>query len=241
MSDEPQVWDHVIERAHLPSPMSFERSFRRPARPVIITGALSSWPALATWTLSYLRERLGGLELPVVPVGAGGFAGYSTRDGVPYVRMAVRDVIDALAEGRGAHYLVFPVEGEAAHLLDDVQPLPYTARARWRRSRFWLAPPDARGALHFDLPDNLYAQIAGQKEWVLFDPRDTLRLYPHAPWSGVPNYSRADGIHVDLSRFARMRGIRRWRAVIEPGDLLYVPRRWWHQARSTDVSLSVNF
>lgn len=233
--------DVPIERVDAPLAPEFERRWRGPARPVILRGALREWPASTRWSLAFLRDTLGTRALGTVAVDARGFAGYSARTGVRYQRMAVSEVVDALEAGRCAHYLVFGVEDEAPELHDDVRPLPYTAGARWRRSRFWLAPPDARGALHFDLPDNLYAQIDGRKEWVLFDPRDTLRVSPHPPWSGVPNYSRADAIEPDLERFPRMRGLRRWRAVLEPGELLYVPRRWWHQARSVDVSMAMNF
>jgi hypothetical protein len=29
--------------------------------------------------------------------------------------------------------------------------------------------------------------------------------------------------------------------VLGPGDAMYLPSRWWHQVRSLDLSLSVNF
>ena len=30
-------------------------------------------------------------------------------------------------------------------------------------------------------------------------------------------------------------------ALLEPGDVLFVPRGWWHYVRSVDVSASVSF
>ncbi len=236
-----EVVDVPVPRVTLPSAAAFERVWRAPAHPVIIQGALESWPARQQWTLDYLRGAIGERELDVVPIDPHGYAGYSAEAGVHYRKRRVSDVIDELTAGHCSDYLIFRVQQEAPQLLEDVRPLPYAAKASWRQSRFWLAPPGANGALHFDLPDNLYAQFLGSKEWVLFEPKDTLRVYPHPPWSGVPNYAQVDAIQPDLQRFPRLGGLTRYRAVIEPGELLYVPRLWWHQVRSVDVSLAMNF
>jgi hypothetical protein len=65
-------------------------------------------------------------------------------------------------------------------------------------------------------------------------------VHRHSFYSGVPNYSPVDAEDPDLSRFPRFRDAPLWRADLEPGDLLYIPSMWWHQARSQTTSIAVN-
>jgi hypothetical protein len=176
----------------------------------------------------------------VIPTREGS-AVYSPKSGVPYGKLRVDQFIDGVVAGDASKYMVFRVEEELPELLEDVRPPPFWAEALWKRARFWFAPPDIGGPLHRDLPDNLYAQVSGHKRWTLFDRRDTRSVYSYPPWSGTPNYSRADGERPDYQRFPRLQRVMRWSATLAPGEMLYIPRRWWHQARSVDVSISMNF
>jgi lysine-specific demethylase 8 len=230
----------AIPRAHAPSPEEFARRHQRPAVPVVLTGMMDGWPASARWSTSSFRERYGDRHVPVIPT-RGGAAVYSPKSGIPYARMRVDEFLDGVRAGDRSRYMVFRVEDELPSLLDDVRPPRVWAQALWKRCRFWFAPPDIGGPLHRDLPDNLYAQVAGHKRWTLFERRETANVYSFPPWSGTPNYARADGERPDYVRFPRLRRLRRWSAVLAPGEMLYIPRRWWHQARSVDVSVSMNF
>ena len=94
--------------------------------------------------------------------------------------------------------------------------------------------------LHRDLPDNLYAQIVGHKKFFLLDRRLTRMVHRHSFRSGVPNYSPVDAETPDLARHSRFRGAPLMVAEVEPGDLLYIPSMWWHQAHSIDTSVALN-
>jgi hypothetical protein len=65
-------------------------------------------------------------------------------------------------------------------------------------------------------------------------------VHRHSVFSGVPNYSPIDAEAPDLERYPRFRGAPLMSAELEPGDLLYIPSFWWHQAHSVDMSVSVN-
>jgi lysine-specific demethylase 8 len=232
--------ERTIPRAHAPSPSAFERFFRRPARPVIVTGWMDDWPATEGWSLQAFGERFGARALTSIPT-RDGKALYSPESGVPYQVTTAAAYASAAARGDPGSYLVLKVDEQLPELIEDVRPPPPFVAASWRRSRFWMAPPDVGGALHRDLPDNLYAQVRGHKRWLLLEPHVTRHLGPHPPWSATPNYAQADAEREGDPRFAGLRGLPRWSVVLAPGEMLYIPRRWWHQARSIDSSVSINF
>ena len=137
--------------------------------------------------------------------------------------------------------MLFRVHEVMPELFDDIVRPAYCRDASWFRSRFWYAPPDARGPLHRDLPENLYAQVSGHKRFVLIDRRLTRMMHRHSFASGVPNYSPVDAEEPDLERFPRFRDAPREVAELGPGDLLYIPRLWWHQVRTIGTCVSVNY
>ncbi|WP_443049597.1 cupin domain-containing protein [Streptomyces sp. NBC_00178] len=85
----------------------------------------------------------------------------------------------------------------------------------------YVTPPQSRGFDdHFDVHDVFVVQIAGTKRWVVHRPVhiDPLR---DQPWTAFRSAvaEAADGeAHTD--------------AVLEPGDVLYLPRGWLHAARA---------
>ena len=228
-----------IERIAPPSREEFEARYVRPSRPVILRGAIDDWPARALWSRDYFARRFGDREVPVVRKKNGLL--YDAKTGLHYERIRVADYVERLAAGEPIDlYMVFRVHEVMPELLDDIVRPPYCRDARWFRSRLWFAGPDTKGALHRDLPENLFAQIVGRKQFLLLDRRSSRMVHRHSVFSGVPNYSPVDAEAPDLERYPRFRGAPLMSAELEPGDLLYIPSFWWHQAHSVDMSVSVN-
>jgi hypothetical protein len=78
--------------------------------------------------------------------------------------------------------------------------------------------------LHWDKHDTLILQIHGTKQWRVLTPTTRLPM----PWDGnVPT--------PDASMLA-------WEGKLQTGDLLYMPRGWWHDAQpQKDMTLHVTF
>ncbi len=228
-----------VERIKPPSPEEFEERYVRPSRPVILRGAIDHWPALRCWSRDYFKRRFGDRSVPVIRKKGG--AMYDASAGLFYERMRVADYVDQLTEARPSDlYMVFRVHEVLPEIFDDIARPAYCHDASWYRARFWFAAPDTKGPLHRDLPENLYAQVSGHKQFVMIDRRLTRMVHRHAFYSGVPNYSPVDAEEPDLLRHPRFRDAPRMLATLEPGDLFYIPSMWWHQAHSLDLSLSVN-
>lgn len=228
-----------LPRIAAPSPEVFAREYVARSRPVILRGALDDWPAMRRWSYDYFRRRFGEREVTAVRARNG--AMYDPESGLNYETIRLADYVDLLESGRPVDlYLVLRVHEAMPELFDDVVRPPYCRDVKWFRSKFFLGGYGTKGLLHRDLPENLYAQIFGRKRFVLLDRRETRRVHRHSFLSGVPNFSPVDVEAPDYARYPRFRGAPLWVADLEPGDLLYIPRLWWHSAHGLSHGASVN-
>jgi hypothetical protein len=88
-------------------------------------------------------------------------------------------------------------------------PVSANLYAGWRK--------DQAFELHWDDHDTLVLQLAGRKRWLVFEPTEPHPL-PGASVAAPPT----------------PRDLPVWQGVLEDGDLLYMPRGWWHVAFPMD-------
>jgi len=90
---------------------------------------------------------------------------------------------------------------------------------------------------HAHVHEVLLHQVHERKRARLFSPADTPHLYLNADRrSEVPDFDR-----VDLERFPHVARAVAWEAVMEPGDVLFIPSYWWHEIRVDEPAVSVGF
>jgi hypothetical protein len=228
-----------IERIAPPSLAVFRREYQAPRRPVILTGLIDDWPA-RRWTIASLRHRYGERLVTAVRT-EGGRVVHSAREGIPYESIKFGDYLDMLeGEELPSRYMIFPVSDVLPELMSELVLPAYCRDAPWTRARFWLSAAKTGSPLHRDPPDNLFAQIFGRKRFVLFRPEDSSNLYPHRFWSGLPDFSRVDAERPDYALFPRLQRAQPITCEVGEGEVLYLPRYWWHQVTSLERSASVN-
>lgn len=88
---------------------------------------------------------------------------------------------------------------------------------------------------HYDVMDNLLAQVAGRKRVVLYSPQDALHLYLSGDKSKVLDIDSPD-----LEQFPEFVKACRYECVLEPGDLLFIPALWFHNTLALGFGVSVN-
>ncbi len=106
----------------------------------------------------------------------------------------------------------------------------------------WLGPRACVSPLHFDPLDNILMQFVGRKVVWLFDP-NVRSMWHYAGHEGQQsNTSPVNPEEIDNSRYPLFiqNGPPSVRTVLQPGDMLYIPSKWWHFVRSVDTSASVN-
>ena len=103
-----------------------------------------------------------------------------------------------------------------------------------------MGPKGTKSKLHYDSDHNLFTQIFGRKLVTLISPEQSKKCYPvHRTW--YDGYSPIDVLDPDLAKYFLFSDVVMLQAILEPGDILYIPKGWWHDIRSLDPSISVIF
>ena len=219
----------------------FHREYVRRSQPVIIDGMMDDWPAMRTWSFAYLRERWGTLEVPVVKLQDRSL-GRAPTVGLAYQSATLDQAVDLVFdEGGPGYYMIAPIEDALRPVFDDVKMPPYCVDKPRLRSRLWMSAGDTVSPLHRDFPQNIYAQVVGRKRFILLPPGDKRLVYPYSLRSKLPQVCAVDPENPDYERYPRFRKARPIVVDLGPGDLFYLPGRWWHQVRTVAPSLSLNW
>jgi [protein]-arginine 3-hydroxylase / protease len=103
----------------------------------------------------------------------------------------------------------------------------------------WFGPAGTVSPLHNDPYHNILAQVVGRKYLRLYDMKLTGNMYPRDGFQC--NNSSVDIDDVDGERYPLFSTTSSFQCVLERGEMLYIPRHFWHYVRSLDVSFSVSF
>lgn len=98
-----------------------------------------------------------------------------------------------------------------------------------------IASPQLCLWTHYDVMDNFLIQVRGKKKAVLFHPNDIDHLYIRGDKSLV-----LDVEHPDLEKFPKFQRATKYEAVLNSGDVLFIPALWFHNMTALDFGIAVN-
>ncbi len=127
--------------------------------------------------------------------------------------------------------------------IDEIQPFEelLTLNPSHSSINAWIGQPHVIAHCHYDGYHNFYAQLYGKKRFLLLRPTNWPGLYPY-PFLH-PSHAQAQvnaSNESDRRHFQLVNQVEAYEAILEPGDLLYVPPLWFHEVESLKVSISVN-
>lgn len=229
------------------SPSVFLSRFVSRNRPVLMRGAAKDWLAVSKWSFDSLAALAPAAPVTLERVETGLFDPNKNigRPKIEYIDTTLADAVPRIMNPpqSGAYYVRETEFGNGLEALlsdlGDVNLRPVFTRLF--EPRIWIGSKGAASPLHYDGGDsNLLVHLQGTKEFNLYPPEDEAYLYPNT--SGhLPHLSKVNSLSPDLQTYPDFAKARCTALLLEPGDILYVPERWWHSTRSPEASISVNF
>jgi Cupin-like domain len=235
-----------IQRIHQPTKKEFE-DYIIQNQPVVITGVANQWQAYNNWTPESFKNMFGDLTVPLrasdneIDV----FFGKDNQQKI----LRFSEYIDLILNWNFAHkrppyfgniFLNDPeIKPIVKPILQDFNFLNYFADSKRNDIHLWIGAAEQKSTIHNDNYQNLNAQIYGKKAFLLFSPEQHELLYPvkidDELWS-----SPIDPQNPDLIKYPLFERTSCLEAVLEPGEILFIPIFWWHQARAITTTINLN-
>ncbi|KAH8302757.1 hypothetical protein KR044_010579 [Drosophila immigrans] len=215
-------------------------------QPTLLLNTLNHWPALSKWRdLNYLLKVAGNRTVPI-EIGSN----YASDEWSQQL-VKIRDFLfrqfgsDNQAEDLEVEYLAqHELFAQIPALKSDICVPDYcsvnTDGVSSVDIKAWLGPKHTVSPMHTDPKHNLLCQVFGCKRIILAAPADTANLYAHDT-EFLGNTSQIDAANPDLEHFPLLSRVRFYELLLQPGDCLYLPPKWWHYVRSNSPSFSVSF
>ncbi|MBD2559791.1 MULTISPECIES: cupin-like domain-containing protein [Nostoc] len=232
------VWTPIssIERRSNLSYDEFFREYSSVGKPVIITDAMKDWPASTKWTLDFFNSECGSLKASVREDG----------DYKKQLQITIGDYIDYLtADERSKTLYLFDFHPyNYPQLYNDYKvpvyfpnwfdrlPKKFQEKYDYPLDYIMIGGKGCSIGLHVDggYTYAWLALISGKKRCALFTPDQTEFLYN----------GKVDVFNPDLEKFPLYAKVKPVETILEPGEILYIPTRWWHQVETLEDSIALS-
>src|SRR6266513_412178 len=223
------------------------------SHPVVLVGAALDWPAMSSLTLGRLREAFGNVKVPVRETDdefKTFFAAAPTSHVGARKMMDLRTSIDSIqlkgtpgVRPRYAGNIDFlhdpAVARQMRGLVNECHFPSCFPQQCEEEYRLWIGAAGQRSTIHSDPYHNFNAQIAGRKRVIVFPPNQHEAIYAMFIHSGLWA-SPIDPLLPDYDTYPKFKKAEGFEYELREGDILYMPRFWWHYFEATTAAVNLN-
>lgn len=209
-------------------------------RPVVLTDATRHWKAMGKFTPAFFKERYGHLTKEI--------------KGQTYRLAEIADLIlTSTPENPAPYPFNLNIERCFPELLEDMKPEvlfgksdrikhPLLPKLMLRGTEVYELFLGGNGAgfpyLHFDAlcMNTQITQLYGSKEFILYSPEQTPYLYPRPDNEKV---SQVNTTAPDYESFPLFKQAKPLSVMIEEGETILFPAKWWHTTKIHEPSISM--
>jgi len=217
----------------------FRQKYLLPRKPVVIKNMAKTWPAYKKWTMDYMKEIVGDVEVPLYDSSKADPAAPINSSAA---KMKFTDYIDLIKEKPTdlRIFLFDPIKSAPKLLEDYISPKDLMGGFLDKYPAMFFGGKGSQTFMHFDIdmPHIFHTHFNGKKHVLLFDYKWKERLYklPLATYS-LEDYDIANP---DFEKFPALEGVEGIECYLEHGDTLFMPTGWWHYMKYLDGSFSIS-
>ncbi|KAG8638255.1 lysine-specific demethylase JMJ30 isoform X1 [Manihot esculenta] len=209
--------------------------------PVILSDYMTHWPARTKWNdMDYLIKVAGDRTVPV-EVGKNYLCRDWKQELITFSQFLER--IQSNSSSDVPTYLAqHPLFDQINELRNDICIPDYcfVGGGELRSVNAWFGPAGTVTPLHRDPHHNILAQVVGKKYIRLYPASLSGELHPYSE-TMLCNSSQVDLDNIDEREFSNACDLEFMDCILEEGEMMYIPPKWWHYVRSLTTSFSVSF
>jgi lysine-specific demethylase 8 len=219
-----------IERIdYVPDPVTFYEEYVLQYRPFVMQGAVKDTTPLTTWTDEYLKSTFGDAEVAIE-------MNKKEKRGGPGDMLPLAEFIDRYKDE--AMYVV----DEVPKGMRDQVKLPGCLSCGGFLDNantvfMWFSSGGTKSVLHTDSFHNMHCVVSGEKRFIMLPPEYTKVIGPEGEGQG---YYNLDVEAVNMTAYPKMVDVPWYKAVLSPGDCMYIPYHWIHHVHSINRNIGVN-
>lgn len=233
-----------------PSIQHFKENHFNKSQPAVLRDCMSQWSAMTKWNkTSYLIDVCRNRIIPI-EIGKNYTNENWSQDLVKFEDFFRRQFLnDETSSGsKRIEYLAqHNLFDQIPILKNDISTPEYCCITNKTNNdeidvdiKAWLGPEGTTSPMHIDEKHNLLCQVFGSKRIILAAPEDSVNLYPFEG-DMLKNTSQIDAEYLDYEHFPLVKNVKFFSFTLYPGEMLYIPPKWWHFVRSLSKSFSVSF
>jgi len=214
----------------------FIEHYLKPGKPVVMRNFAKDWPALKKWSYDYLKKTCGDVK---VPLYAEAFAG----SGNDYLSssnfMRFDEYLDLIQKGpSNLRMFLFNIHQNMPQLCEDFSYPDLNVSYLKKFPFMFFGGKGSHVDIHYDLDHShvFLTQFEGKKRIILYGPDASTHLYRH-PFTVSCN---VDFRNPDLTRYPKVLDAKGYECIVEHGDTLFMPSRWWHFVDYTTTGFSLS-
>ncbi|KAI5363306.1 putative JmjC domain, methyltransferase Ppm1/Ppm2/Tcmp, kelch-type beta propeller [Septoria linicola] len=231
------------------------------ARPIVLRKCRLG-PCIATWSNSYLRDKIGSdRAVSIHSATSTPSMDFQTKN-FQYITQSFGSFLSAVERGERLYLRALSKDSPSKEPTKLAEDFPSIASDFLLPDELEFVQQNAHSSplrisgpvnmwLHYDVMANVYCQIRGRKKLVLFPPSDVSHLgfEPGASSSSVSIFSPPQSSYPSSTQsLVNLSLTNPQSTILEPGDILFIPPMWPHTtapassppSRDYETSVAVN-
>ncbi|TRZ41629.1 cupin-like domain-containing protein [Robertkochia solimangrovi] len=227
----------AVEKKENLSKEAFKDQYLDPLKPVIFKDLSKDWVAREKWTFDFFEKEYGDITVPIFDPDN------YFRSGKHYMKSYFRllfgdylKLIQSTPTNLRLH--IFQIMKEAPELTKDFETPEIMSDFLKKFPAMFFGGKGATLRLHYDLDCShvFLTHFQTRKEIFLFPYEQRSFLY-HLPYTVQ---AEVDIMNPDYRKYPALKNANGYHAILEHGETLFIPRRYWHCVHYCEPGFSLS-